>query len=138
MIPAPITMTSHCFTVRSPAEGIVRVEEQLVIAAHPGFATDRWDDAFSGALVAGGKLAADDAGLTPDFSPLQLAILRRAGQLGAGAGTARRAIPCLSRTEYEAAAVGGIVSGEQLDMVDNAAVIAADPRGFQPSRTARA
>lgn len=72
----------------------------------------------------------------PDRSRLQFAILRRAGQLGAGAGAARRTIPCLSRTEYEAAAVGGIVIGEQLDMIDNAAVVAADPRGFQPSRTA--
>lgn len=40
--------------------------------------------------------------------------------------------PGLSRTEYEAAAVGGIVIGEEFDMVDNAAVVAADPRGFQP------
>ncbi len=130
MIPAPITMTSHCFTARSPAEGIVRVEDQLVVSTHPGFAADRWDDAFRGALVAGGKLAADDAGLTPDFPRLQLAILRQAGQLGAGAGTARRAIPGLSRTEYEVAAVGGIVSGEEFDMVDNAAVVAA---GSPPS-----
>ncbi len=110
----------------------------MVIAAYPGFAADSWDDAFSGALVAGGKLAADDAGLTPDFPRLQLVILRQAGQLGAGAGTARRAIPGLSRTEYEAAAVGGIVIGEEFDMVDNASVVAADPAASSPSRTAQA
>ncbi len=72
------------------------------------------------------------------FPRLQLAILRQAGQLGAGAGTARRAIPGLSRTEYEAAAVGGIVIGEEFDMVDNAAVVAADPAASSPSRTAQA
>ena len=124
-------MTSHDFTGRSPAKDHVRVEDQLIIAAHPGFAADRGDDACGGALVAGGKLAADDAGLAPDRSRLQFAILRQAGQLalvpvphGERSG--------LSRTEYEAAAVGGIVIGEQLDMIDNAAVVAADPRGFQP------
>ena len=106
------------------------------LSPHTRFAADRGDDAFRGALVAGGKLAADDAG-GAIFPRLQLAILRRR-PAWRWCRYRTASDPGLSRTEYEAAAVGGIVIGEEFDMVDNAAVVAADPRGFQPSRTARA
>ena len=55
----------------------------------------------------------------------QLAVVRQASQLGAGARAARRAVVGLARTHHEIAAVGLLVVGEQLDVIDQCAVLAA-------------
>src|SRR5690606_2537574 len=95
-------------------------------------AADGGDDAAAfGVLVAALELAADHTGLAPQLARLQLAVGRQAGQLGAGAGAAGRAVVGLAGAQHEVAAVGLGVVGEQLDVVDQAAVLAADALVFQ-------
>ena len=55
--------------------------------------------------------AADDAFLPPDFSLAELAVGAQAGELGTGAGAARRAIVGLARAKHEVLAVGAWHAG---------------------------
>ena len=50
--------------------------------------------------------AADDAFLTPDFAGLQFAVGIEAGELGAGAGAAGRAVVGFAGAEDEVSAIG--------------------------------
>ena len=80
--------------------------------------------------------AADDALLPPDLARAQLAVGGQAGQLGAGAGAARRAVVGLAGAEHEVPAVGAGRGrrAEQLDVVDLAAVRAGDALRSMPWR----
>ena len=68
--------------------------------------------------------AADDALLPPDLALGELAVGDQAGELGARAGAAGRAVIGLARAEHEVAAVGPGHRGrsEELDVVDLGAV----------------
>ncbi|MNZ87507.1 hypothetical protein D3C78_1063670 [compost metagenome] len=83
------------------------------------------------ALVAAVELAAGNAGLDPGLAFGELAVGGQAGQLGAGAGAAGRAVIGLAGAHDEVAAVGIRVGGKQLDMVDGGAVLAGDALGLQ-------
>ncbi|MCY1532882.1 hypothetical protein D9M68_681780 [compost metagenome] len=96
-----------------------------------GAAANGGDDALALPLEAAFELAADHAGLAPGLAFGQFAVGGEAGQLGAGAGAAGRAVVGLARAEHEVAAVGVRVVGEQLDMVDRPAVFATDVLVFQ-------
>ena len=90
----------------SVAERVALVEDQVGLRVHVRRAGDlgielaihHGDRAFED--------AADDALLAPDLARLQFAIGVQAGQLGAGAGAARRAVVGLAGAQHEVLAVG--------------------------------
>src|SRR5438093_11159899 len=91
----------------SPAERIGRIEQQRRLAADMRAAGDgRQHFAIAAPAVRGLEHAADHALLPPHGAGRELAVGRQAGQLGAGAGAAGRAVVGLAGTEHEAAAVG--------------------------------
>src|SRR2546426_2121610 len=87
--------------------------------------------AIAAPAVRGLEHAADHALLPPHGAGRKLAVGRQAGQLGAGAGAAGRAVVGLAGTEHEAAAVGVWRRREELDVVDLGAVAAGDAVGGQ-------
>ena len=68
--------------------------------------------------------AAHDALLPPDFAGRELAVGVEAGQLGAGAGAAGRAVVGLAGAEHEILAIGAgrVWRTEEFDVVDLATV----------------
>ena len=68
-----------------------------------------------------------------DLILMQFAIGEEAGQLGAGAGAAGRAIVSMTRAEYKVSAIGAWIAGraEQFNMVDFLPVRAANPGMLQ-------
>src|SRR5579862_5531646 len=76
----------------SHAKRVVRVEQQRRLGADVGRAGDARDDALAVAVHAPLEDAADDALLPPDVALLDLTVGEQAGELGAGAGAARRAV----------------------------------------------
>src|SRR5690606_16764823 len=101
-------------------------------AADVGAAAQGRDDlAVLARFVAGLELAANDTGLAPDLSRREFAVGGQAGQFGAGAGAAGRAVVGLAGAEHEVAAVGVLVGAEKLDVVDAPIAPASDALGFQ-------
>src|SRR5690606_28573379 len=94
----------------APLKGIIVLENQGGFAADAGASAQGRDDlAVLTRFVAGLELAANDTGLAPDLSRRELAVGGQAGQFGAGAGAAGRAVVGLAGAEHEVAAVGLLV-----------------------------
>src|SRR5215469_18612344 len=83
---------------------------------------------FAAHLNAAFKHAADDALLPPHLALAQFAVGIQAGELGAGACAAGRAVISFARAEHEVFAVhpGDFGWTEQLDVVDLVAMVAGD------------
>nr|GEU28650.1 HTH-type transcriptional regulator PtxR, putative [Tanacetum cinerariifolium] len=111
----------------APDERIGGVEDQLRLGVHPGLAADAGNERAVTVAVRAFEHAADHAFLAPQRAFGQLAVGRQAGQLGAGAGAARRAVVGLAGAQHKTLAVGARARGrEQFDMVDRRAVVARD------------
>src|SRR5579863_802637 len=124
--------------IASPAKGLGRrrpakpvpervpgaLDEAALRADECAPAYARQDAAIRPGLEARAKAAADDALLNPDLAGAQFSVGGEAGELGAGPGSARRAVVGAARAEDEIAAhrVARPRGGEKLDMVDSRAV----------------
>src|SRR5688500_8403486 len=107
----------------APAEWIALVEEQRALRGHVGSSPDGGNDLARRAIkpsVRRAEGAADDAFLHPGCALGKLAVRGEAGELGAGAGAARRAVVGLAGTQDEAARAraGCLRRPEELHMVD--------------------
>src|SRR5262249_15267384 len=102
-----------------PGERVPRIDQQRRFAVDVGLAADARDDAAALAgPIARLEDAADDALLFPDLTRRQFAVGGEAGELGAGAGAARRAVVGQAGAEDEVAAVRERRGAEQLDVID--------------------
>src|SRR5476651_2157986 len=129
--------SDQCYRSRPnpPHKRVILIQQQGGFGADVGAAANGGDDVavlcVGFPLVAGLEFTADHASLPPDFAGLQFAVSRQARQFGAGAGAARGAVVGLAGAEHEVAAVGVVVVGEQLHMVDHFTVFATDALAFQ-------
>src|SRR2546430_1369676 len=102
-----IGVVPRCSCRDAELERVIRTEDQGRLRTDVGRPGDPRDD--PAALDAHRTLedAADDALLPPDLAFVQLTVGVETGQLGAGAGAARRTVVGVAGTEDEVAAVGG-------------------------------
>ena len=105
--------------------------QELSFGHDPGFTCDGWDDLAVLNLNAAFKNAAHHAFLLPDLALGQFAIRVQAGQLGAGAGAARRTVVGLAGAEHKTAAVSFRAGAEQFHMVDLLTTRTGDTPGGQ-------
>src|ERR1700757_222338 len=118
---------------RSPpdaeTERIALIEQQRRIRVYVGGAADGRDDGGGAtAPVAGLERAADDALLHPLLVFCELAVRGEAGELGAGAGAARRAVVGVPRAQHEVTRIGAGKRRrpEELDVVDLGVALGVD------------
>src|SRR3954467_752365 len=109
-------------------ERIARVEQQRRLGRHVRRAANSGDNLVAVAPVRRLEDTTDDAFLPPDFAFIQLTVSREAGDLRAGAGTARRAIVCEARTEHEVATLIAANRGRtiEFDVIDLGAAFPCD------------
>ena len=114
--------------LNSPAEGVAIIEQEGRFGVDEGRALDNRVDGVAGDADLAFEEAADDALLPPDLAFLQFAAGVEAGELGACAGAARRAVVGFAGTEDEVLAVYALLlrGGEQLDVVDLVPTLARD------------
>src|SRR5262245_46284972 len=104
----------------SRAKRIAWIEEQRRLGVNICRAGDAGNDLAADALDRSFEDAADDALLPPDLPFAQLAVRKEAGELGARARAARRAVVGFAGAEDEVAAVIGRITRRtvELDVVD--------------------
>ena len=89
------------------SEWVIGVHNHLCLGRDEGAALDRGENAAFGRLLHGTlKNGVQNPSLPPDLSGLKFAGSVQAGELGAGAGAARRAVVFEARTEDKILAVG--------------------------------
>src|SRR5271156_3269287 len=124
---------SGWLTAEAVPEGSLRILHQLASGADESAPGDTRENAAAWPrFEAGAKAAADDAFLHPDFARAQLSVGMEASKLGAGSGSARRPVVGPAGAEDEIAAVRVVArsrGGEELDVVDQGAVLAANAPG---------
>src|SRR5699024_5254443 len=130
MMPPPTMMRSKQDMLRrySPGERVFVLHDEGAARGDVGVAGDNREHAAPGGSATAFEDAAEDAFLLPHCAGVQLAVGHQAGQLGAGAGAARRPVPDQPGAEDESArvdAVGG-TGGGQFDVVDFCTFGAAD------------
>src|SRR5688572_24004389 len=109
MTPPPMMTARPLTSADAPAERIALVDQQRALGGNVGGARDHRRNAPGRAVdpaIGGAKAAADDALLDPARTFGELAIGGEAGELGAGAGAARRAVVGFAGAEDEIAGVG--------------------------------
>src|SRR5699024_4261992 len=105
MMPPPTMMRSKqdMLCRYSPGKRIFVLHDEGAACGDVGVAGDHREHTAPGGLATALEDAADDAFLFPHGAGAKLAVGNQAGQLGAGAGAARRSIPDQPGTEDERA-----------------------------------
>ena len=134
-MPPPITTSSapDLMRARMPSRTDRRARSSVdsaVIQARPRMA-GRMRPGCPRGVPAGLEAAADHALLHPGRAGREVAVGGQAGQLGAGAGAAGRAVVGLAGAQHEVARVGAGRRREQLDVVDLRAVRPGDALGHE-------
>src|SRR3954451_1410307 len=98
MTPPPIIKTDLAMRLRldPPAKRIGRIENECGLGINESTPLDRWNYFVPRDRDTALKDTPHDALLPPDLTRLELSISIEAGKLGAGAGTAGRAIVSLA------------------------------------------
>src|SRR5688500_15651908 len=119
MTPPPMI---RIFLTNPPAERIALVQEERALGGDEGSSLYGRNDLSRSAvepLVGSGEAAADHALLHPGLAFGELAVGGEAGELGACAGAARRAVVGLARAQHEVARVrAGAAFVHELHMID--------------------